>query len=165
MRFSVVNLQQKGTALLVTLVVLLALSIVGASALSSSAVDLKVSRNVSDIIKSNQQADAGIDLVMSLAGENNDPFIESEDVNSPFENISNSRLEKLNDLNGTPTVEVSTAYNVLGNSSCGRSDKGNSIRMIRCEHYLVTSAVTFDGNDPASPTVVFQGVRREIIGR
>lgn len=158
--------QQKGSALLVTLVILLALTIVGASALNSSVVDLKVSRNVSDIIKSNQQADAGIDLLMSLARVSYDPFVNRVDKTRPFYLVrNNNKLDKLNSNNGAPTVRVSTTY-ISGDNSCGRSEKGSSIGMIQCDHYLAKSAVIYGSNSASSaPTEVYQGVRREIIGR
>ncbi len=146
---------QGGSSLFISLVILGLLSIIGATSLNSSMVELRAAGNVNKSMASFQKSDAGINAVMSLVGSAEDPF-SGNDVADPFAGFAANEhpLLHVSDVAVSTTIEQAE-------SACTRNRNGSSASKVACEYYEVTSTHS-TANSGVSATTR-QGIRRQII--
>jgi len=146
---------QQGSSLFISLVILGLLSIIGATSLNSSMVELRAAGNVNKSMASFQKSDAGINATMSLVGSAQDPF-GGNDVADPFAGFA---------ADEHPLLYVSdvTVFTMIeqAESACTRNRNGSSASKIACEYYEVTSTHSTANSGVAATTR--QGIRRQII--
>lgn len=146
---------QRGSSLFISLVILGLLSIIGATSLNSSMVELRAAGNVNKSMASFQKSDAGINATMSLVGSARDPFA-GNDVADPFAIFTADEhpLLYVSDVSVSTTIEQAV-------SACTRSQNGSSASKVACEYYEITSTHSTANSGVAATTR--QGIRRQII--
>ncbi len=146
---------QRGSSLFISLVILGLLSIIGATSLNSSMVELRAAGNVNKSMASFQKSDAGIHAAMSLVGEAQDPF-SGNDVADPFAGFTadDHPLKYVSDVSVSTTIEQAV-------SACTRNKNGSSASKVACEYYEITSTDSTVNSGVSATTR--QGIRRQII--
>jgi len=153
-----VSKAERGSALVIALLLLTVLTIIGLSGMTSSIFELRMAGNTQDFYHSFQSADAGVSATMALSNTAGDPFIgkdhdPSADLNTP-----------LSKVNGEPSKDGEVAVDVkliLANVECPRAEDGSSTDLLDCEYYRVNSA-HLNANTGAR-TSLHQGVGKELI--
>ncbi|VAW88332.1 hypothetical protein MNBD_GAMMA16-680 [hydrothermal vent metagenome] len=145
----------EGSSLFISLVILGLLSIIGATSLNSSMVELRAAGNVNKSMASFQKSDAGINAAMSLVGEAQDPF-NSNDVADPFTSFSadDHPLRYVSDVSVSTTIQQAA-------SACTRNKNGSSANKVACEYYEIQS--THNTVNSGVSATTRQGIRRQII--
>jgi len=146
---------QSGSSLFISLVILGLLSIIGATSLNSSMVELRAAGNVNKSMASFQKSDAGINAAMSLVGEAQDPF-GGNDVADPFASFSEDDhpLRYVSDVAVSTTIEQAV-------SACTRNQSASSASKVACEYYEIESTHSTVNSGVSATTR--QGIRRQII--
>lgn len=148
---------QRGSALFVALIVITLLLLLGASTLSGSMVELKLSGVTKRNMDGFQKSEAGVNAVMSLVDQPTDPFT-GVDNSDPFQSFSPT-THPLRDITGG-TISVETKV-IQGISACSRKINASSNSKVACEYYDVQS--THQEANTSINTTVIQGVRKEVI--
>lgn len=148
---------QRGSALFVALIVITLLLLLGASTLSGSMVELKLSGVTKRNMDGFQKSEAGVNAVMSLVDQPEDPFTGVSN-SDPFQSFL-ADAHPLREVTGG-TMDVDTTL-IQGISACSRKINASSNSKIACEYYDVQS--THREANTSINTTVIQGVRKEII--
>lgn len=140
--------------LLVAMFILTLLLMIGASALSGSMVELRVSGIAKRSMDGFQKAEAGISGTLALVNTENDPF------NGASKPAVFADVTVGNPVADVSDITVSSAITQTG-VSCIRNPNGFSANKVACDYYEITSLHKEPNTGIA--TQVVQGVRKEVI--
>lgn len=145
---------QRGSVLLVAMFILTLLLMIGASALSGSMVELRVSGITKRSIDGFQKAEAGISGTFALIGTPDDPFEDGKSTDNVFAGVQDSPIANVNDVTVTSELTQSEV-------SCIRNRKGFTASKVVCDYYELRSV----HNEPNTniETQVVQGLRKEVL--
>lgn len=151
-----IQTKQRGSALFIALIVITLLLLLGASTLSGSMVELRLSGVTKRNMDGFQKSEAGVNAIMSLVRTPDEPF-NGIDNTDPFNNIvaSNQPLREIK--GGTVTAQVNLIQEL---SACTRKNEGSSNNIIGCEYYEIES--THSESNTGIDTTVILGVRKEV---
>ena len=129
--------RQSGVALVVALLFLLIVTILSVTAARNSSLSLQMSGNMQDASSSFQAAETGIFGALALAGTGaTDPF-NGTSTEAPFDGLSPSPLDALNDPNSVSADITLTALD----RSCPRprrsNTQGSSEGTYACDYYRI----------------------------
>ena len=144
--------REKGTVLLVSLLLLLILSIIGIAGMSTSIFGLRMAGNIQSMYDSFQVADAGRAAAMSDPANFNGG--DQDDIFSGDDYI----VAKVNVVRLLPDQEL----------ECPRSPTASSVSFIGCEYYELDSEHLSERDDVVSSgaqTRIFGGATKEILAR
>lgn len=149
--------RQRGSALFIALIVITLLLLLGASTLSGSMVELRLSGVTKRNMDGFQKSEAGVNAVMSLANTSNEPF-KGVDNTDPFNNFDATNHPLRDIQGGTVGVQANLVQDI---SACSRKINASSTNKVSCEYYEIES--THSENNTGINTTVIQGVRKEVI--
>ena len=145
--------RQRGSVLLVAMFILTLLLMIGASALSGSMVELRVSGITKRSMDGFQKAEAGISGTAALVRTSDSPF-EGRSKSDVFANLQGS-----NPVANVSDIRVSSEL-IHASVPCARNPKASSQSTMVCDYYEVRSVHTEPNT--SIQTLVVQGVRKEI---
>jgi len=147
--------RERGSVLLIALFILTLLLMIGASALSGSMVELRVSGITKRTMDGFQKAEAGVGGTLALVGTADDPFTGASkpDVFGELKAVGNPVAD-------VSDIAVSSEIAHAG-VSCVRNPSGFSANKVACDYYEVSS-VHQEPNTGIATQVVY-GVRKEVI--
>lgn len=153
--------QQRGVALVVSLLFLLVVTLISVVAATNSSRSYKMATNMQDMAASFQAAEAGAYATLGLVDTANDPYQRVNNMD-PFAGIAagTNPLRNLPDPNAV-NVDV---FVVALDRPCPRSQNaasGSSVGVFDCEYYRVESA---HNQQERSRTQVQVGVVKTVIG-
>jgi len=153
------NRQQKGMALVVSLLFLLVLTMIGVVAATNSRYALQMSLNTQDGLQSFQAAEAGVYAALATSGTATDLFMgfSTEDI---FDGLS----EEENPLGSLETgADVTTdVFLTASATACPRRVDGSSVGLFDCDYYRIES----EHDAPRrARTMINVGVVKTIIGK
>lgn len=151
-----IKTKQRGSALFIALIVITLLLLLGASTLSGSMVELRLSGVTKRNMDGFQKSEAGINAIMSLVKPPDGPF-NGLDNTDPFKDIVAAN-QPLRDIKGGT---VKAKINIIQElSACTHKNEGSSNNIIECEYYEIES--THSEINTGIDTTVIQGVRKEV---
>lgn len=146
--------RQRGSVLLVSLFILTVLLMLGASAMTGSMGELRVSGITKRTMDGFQKAEAGANGTFALVGTPDNPF-DGTSKSDVFASISGT-----NPISNVDNTKVRSDI-VQSGVSCVRNRNGFSANKIACDYYEVVSSHA-ELNTGIESTVK-QGVRKEVI--
>lgn len=156
--------QQKGVALVVSLLFLLVVTIISITAATNSSQGLKMASNMQDSYNSFQSAEAGIFAALALVASANDPFTRKTEI-EPFEPfISAPTDHPLRDLRDGASSVTAKIFLAASGRPCPRPPGeagGSSIGTFDCDYYRIESEHDVPGR---ARTKVELGVVKTVIG-
>lgn len=166
-----VSQQQKGVALVVSLLFLLVVTIISITAATNSSQGLKMASNMQDSYNSFQSAEAGIFAALAMVASADDPFKRQPEID-PFATLSFAEhplrflrdgVDDLDDIDEKVGVETQI-FLVASGRPCPRppgESGGSSIGTFDCDYYRIESEHDVAGR---ARTKVELGVVKTVIG-
>ncbi len=175
MKMKTIRNKERGSALLVALILLGVLTMVGVSVTLTSTSQLKISANSQDLEDTFWATNAGANLVLSntsASPESTVAYLSDITLDAKAQSLSEQSASdtflqdvyskvKTNPVYGNngKALDVSIQQQGKG-TSCPRAEKGSSVTKIACDHFVISSKIDLAGNyDPA----VKLGIYREMI--
>jgi type IV pilus assembly protein PilX len=151
--------QQRGMALVVSLLFLLILTVISVVAATNSRSALKISLNAQDGLRSFQAAEAGVYAALATTGTATDLFngISSKDVFGGL-SVEESPLGLLE----TGTDVTTDVFLTADATACPRQVNASSVGLFDCDYYRIESEHDLDRR---ARTKINVGVVKTIIGK
>ena len=148
-----VSQQQKGVALVVSLLFLLVVTIISITAATNSSQGLKMASNMQDRYSSFQSAEAGIFAALAMAASADDPFRRQAEID-PFATLSAAEnpLRLLLDDEDDPVQVETRIFLAASGRPCPRppgESGGSSIGIFDCDYSASSQSMMLPvGHEP-----------------
>jgi type IV pilus assembly protein PilX len=154
------NNQERGIALVSSILFLLVVTMISVVAASNSRSTLQMSMNAQDTLQSFQAAEAGVYAAMATVGTDDDLFTGNDKL-GVFSSMNDEGHPLTLLDHGRTSVDADVVVTSVG-TACPRKTTSSSVGLLDCDYYRIESQHAVDRR---ANTRVNMGVVKTVIGK